>query len=464
MATMFFNTLTRKKEQFEPLKPGEVGMYTCGPTVYGYAHIGNFRTYMFEDLLRRYLLRKGYKVTQVMNITDVDDKTIKGSNEAGIALDDYTAQYIEAFYDDLDTLRIQRAEVYPRATEHIVEMIELIKKLEEKGHTYVSDDGVYFKITSFPRYGKLSGFDIDQVKSGARVAVDEYDKEDARDFTLWKFQRPGEPGWESPWGIGRPGWHIECSAMSIKYLGESFDIHTGGVDNIFPHHENEIAQSEAATGKPFVRVFMHSEHLKIDGERMGKSLGNFFTVNDVIAEGYSPTALRYLLLTTHYRRRLNFTADGIEAAGEAVHRLQAVYRRLKDEYKAPDGAANDFDDEIAGATKDFDEALDDDLSIAEAVAAIFDLVKPLNKAMDDGVLSEAGRLAALAAFESFDEILAVLHADEAALDEEVERLIEKRQQARADKNFALADSLRDQLLEMSILLEDTPDGVRWRRK
>ncbi|MCP4230663.1 MAG: cysteine--tRNA ligase [bacterium] len=464
MATVFFNTLTRKKEEFQSLKPGEVGIYTCGQTVYDHAHIGNFRTYMFEDLLRRYLLYKGYKVTQVMNITDVDDKTIKGSNEADVALDDYTAQYIEAFYDDLDTLRIQRAEIYPRATRHIDEMVELIKRLEEKGHTYVSDDGVYFKITSFPRYGRLSGFDISQVKSGARVAVDEYDKEDARDFTLWKFQRPGEPGWESPWGVGRPGWHIECSAMSMKYLGESFDIHTGGVDNIFPHHENEIAQSEAATGKPFVRVFMHSEHLKIDGERMGKSLGNFYTVSDIADEGYNATALRYLLLTTHYRRRLNFTRDGIEAASEAVNRLQAVYRRLKEEYQAPDGAVNGLADDIAKAVRDFDEALDDDLSIAEAMSAVFDLVKVANKAMDDGELSEEGRLTAVAAFDNFDTILDIMQPDEVNLDDEVEELIEKRQQARANKDFALADSIREQLDEMGILLEDTPDGVRWRRK
>ncbi len=462
MATVFFNTLSRKKEEFVPLVPGKVGLYTCGPTVHDYAHIGNFRTYTFEDLLRRYLQWRGYEVKHVMNVTDVDDKTIKKSRAQGVTLGDYTQQYTDAFFEDLDTLRIRRAHVYPRATEHVGLMVELIEKLEEKGHTYVSEGDVYYSIATFPGYGKLSGFDISQVKPGARVAVDEYEKEDARDFALWKGRREGEPSWPSPWGAGRPGWHIECSAMSMKYLGETFDVHTGGVDNIFPHHENEIAQSEGATGSPFVRYFLHSEHLILgEGEKMSKSLGNFYTVRDLTAEGYDPVAIRYLLLSTYYRRQLPFTLELLDAAAESVRRLQDFYRRVK-EYES-DGA-DDFTGPIDKAANDFGAALDDDLSIAEALAAVFDLVRDGNKAMDDGELSKAGRRRMEELLEEFDGILDVMNPLEAELDADVEVLIAEREKARKAKDFARADEIRDELAAMGIELEDTPTGTRWRRK
>ncbi|HEC80710.1 MAG TPA: cysteine--tRNA ligase, partial [Firmicutes bacterium] len=325
----FYNTLIKSVEEFSPLEGDVVKMYTCGPTVYDYAHIGNFRTYVFEDILRRWLKFRGYKVIQVMNITDVDDKTIMGANEKGISLDEYTREYTNAFFEDIDTLRIERAEHYPRATEHINEMIALIEKLIEKGIAYVADDGIYYSIAKFPEYGKLSGFDVKSVKAGARVAKDEYDKEDVRDFALWKFRRPDEPFWSAPFGDGRPGWHIECSAMSMKYLGETFDIHIGGVDNIFPHHENEIAQSEGATGKKFVRYWLHSEHLIVEGRKMSKSLGNFYTLRDLLSMGYNPIAIRYLLLSTHYRKQLNFTFDGLKGAYSTVMRLWDTIGRLE---------------------------------------------------------------------------------------------------------------------------------------
>jgi len=462
VATVLFNTLTRKKEEFVPLEPGNVRMYTCGPTVHDFAHIGNFRTYVFEDLLRRYLLWRGFSVTQVMNITDVDDKTIRKSREQGITLGEYTAKYTDAFFEDLDALRIQRAEVYPRATEHVGLMVELIKQLEEKGHTYVSDGDVYYSIETFPGYGKLSGFDISQVKPGARVAADEYEKADARDFALWKARREGEPSWPAPWGPGRPGWHIECSAMSMKYLGETFDIHTGGVDNIFPHHENEIAQSEGATGRPFVRYFLHSEHLILgEREKMSKSLGNFYTTRDLMARGYDPVAIRFLLISTHYRRQLPFTVELLDAANESVRRLQDFYRRVK-EYNG-DGP-DDLAAEIARALRAFGAALDDDLGIAEALAAVFDLVRDGNRAMDRGDLSKAGRGNLQEALDSIDRILDVMNPLETKLDAEIEALITDREAARGAGEFARADEIRDQLAAMGIELEDTPAGTRWRRK
>jgi cysteinyl-tRNA synthetase len=462
VATVFFNTLSRKKEEFVPLVPGKVGLYTCGPTVHDYAHIGNFRTYTFEDLLRRYLQWRGYEVTQVMNVTDVDDKTIRKSREQGVTLGEYTKKYTDAFFEDIDTLRIQRAHVYPRATEHVGLMVELIEKLEEKGHTYVSEGDVYYSIATFPGYGKLSGFDISRVKPGARVAVDEYEKEDARDFALWKGHREGEPSWPSPWGDGRPGWHIECSAMSMKYLGETFDIHTGGVDNMFPHHENEIAQSEGATGKPFARYFLHSEHLILgEGEKMSKSLGNFYTVRDLTEKGYDPTAIRYLLLSTHYRRQLPFTVELLDSAAESVRRLQDFYRRVK-EYDAdgPDDLAGNIEE----AVQAFGSALDDDLSIAEALAAVFDLVRDGNRAMDESALSKTGRSKLQGALENINSVLDVMNPVKAELDAEVEALIAEREKAREAKDFARADDIRDELAAMGIELEDTATGTRWRRK
>jgi len=461
MAIRFHNTLTRRLETFEPLAAGKVGMYTCGPTVYKHAHVGNFRTYAFEDLLKRYLRWKGFNVVQVMNLTDVDDKTIRGSREAGVSLAEYTKPYIDAFFEDVDTLRIKRAEHYPRATEHIPEMIELIQRLEAAGHAYVSEGAVYYRISTFPAYGKLSGMDIASLQPGARVDVDEYAKEEARDFALWKPFGEGEAGWDSPWGPGRPGWHVECSAMSMKYLGETFDIHTGGVDNIFPHHENEIAQSEGATGKPFVRYWLHSAHLIVEGQRMSKSLGNYFTLQDLLAKGYDPLAVRYLLLSTHYRKQLNLTLEVLDAAAAGVTRLTDFYRRVS-EYDG-DGR-EDLGEDVSEAAAAFESSLDNDLGIAEALAAIFDLVTAANRAMDRGGLSAAGRRELLATLDSFDEVLDVFRPTPLALDEEIEELIGAREEARRAKDYARADALREKLAALGVVLEDTPEGVRWKRR
>jgi len=323
-----FNTLTRRTEDLEPITPGHVRLYTCGPTVYDFAHIGNFRTYVWEDLLRRTIRHLGFRITQVMNITDIEDKIIAKAIAHGTTIDEVTAPFIRAFFEDLDTLGIERAEHYPRATDHIPEMIAIARKLEETGHTYASQGSLYFRIESFPTYGRLSSLEAREIKVGARVDSDEYEKDDARDFVLWKGHRPGEPSWESPYGAGRPGWHLECSAMSMKYLGESFDLHTGGVDNIFPHHENEIAQSEGATGRPFVRYWMHAAHLMVDAEKMSKSKGNFYTLRDLVARGSDPRALRYLLLATHYRSPLNFTFDALARSAQELQRFDALYARL----------------------------------------------------------------------------------------------------------------------------------------
>jgi len=328
MSLRFWNTMTRRLDEFQPLEPGRVGLYTCGPTVYDFAHLGNFRAYIFEDLLRRYLEYSGFQVTQVMNITDIDDKTIRRSREEGLSLTDYTRRYEKAFYEDRDALRIKPAAFYPRATDHIPEMVELVRRLEAGGFAYRKDGSIYFSIEKFPGYGRLAGIEAGALKAGVRVDSDEYEKEDVRDFVLWKESKPGEPVYETTLGPGRPGWHLECSAMSMKYLGETFDIHTGGVDNIFPHHENEIAQSEAATGRPFARYFLHCAHLMVEGEKMAKSKGNFYTLRDLLARGHDPVAVRALLLAVHYRSPLNFTFDGLAAAGRSVERIQGFYRRL----------------------------------------------------------------------------------------------------------------------------------------
>ncbi len=461
MAIRFYNTLSRQLEPFEPLEAGKVRLYTCGPTVYDYAHIGNFRTYVFEDLLKRYLRWKGFNVVQVMNLTDVDDKTIRGAREAGVSLAEYTKPYINAFFEDVDTLRIRRAEHYPRATEHIPEMIELIQRLEATGHTYASEGAVYYRISTFPAYGKLSGMDIASLQPGARVDVDEYAKEEARDFALWKPFGEGGAGWNSPWGPGRPGWHVECSAMSMKYLGETFDIHTGGVDNMFPHHENEIAQSEGATGKPFVRYWLHSAHLVVEGQRMSKSLGNYFTLQDLLAKGYDPLAIRYLLLSTHYRKQLNLTLEVLDAAAAAVTRLTDFYRRVS-EYDGDGG--EDFAEDVGRAAAAFELSLDNDLGIADALAALFDLVTAANRAMDRGELPAAGRRELLVTLDSFDEVLDVFRPTPFALDEEIEKLIAAREEARRAKDYARADALREKLAALGVVLEDTPEGVRWKRR
>lgn len=461
MAILFYNTLSRKMEPFEPLEAGKVRMYTCGPTVYKNAHVGNFRTYMFEDLLKRYLRWKGFDVVQVMNLTDVDDKTIRGARQAGVSLAEYTKPYIDGFFEDVDALRILRAEHYPRATEHVPEMIELVRRLEAAGHAYVSEGAVYYRISTFPAYGKLSGMDIASLQPGARVDVDEYAKDEARDFALWKAAREGEPSWDSPWGPGRPGWHVECSAMSMKYLGETFDIHTGGVDNIFPHHENEIAQSEGATAKTFVRYWLHSEHLVVEGQRMSKSLGNYFTLRDLLAKGYEPLAVRYLLLSTHYRKRISLTFEVLDAAAAAATRLTDFYRRAL-EYDG-DGR-DDLAGEVDAAAATFESSLAADLGIAEALAAVFDLVTAANRAMDRGELSAAGRRKLLATLDSFDRVLDVFRPTPWAPGEEIEKLIAEREEARRAKDYARADAVRDKLSALGVVLEDTREGVRWKRR
>ncbi len=456
----FYNTLTRRVEPFEPIVPGEVRMYTCGPTVYDYAHIGNFRAYTWEDLLRRYLKSRGLKVVQVMNITDVDDKTIRGANAAGVELVEYTGKYIDAFFEDLDAMNIERAEHYPRATDHIPEMVGICKRLRERGHTYESQGCLYFKIASFPGYGQLSHVDMSGIMPGARVDQDNYEKDDARDFALWKARKEGETSWSTELGDGRPGWHLECSAMSMKYLGESFDIHTGAVDNIFPHHENEIAQSEASTGKPFVRHWMHCEHLIVDGEKMSKSKGNFFTLRDLIAKGLDPRAIRYFLLSAHYRKQINFTLEGVAQAAAALTRLDDFTERLTRE---PPGGGGRLLAALEQARSKFKAALDDDLNTAEALGVAFDLLRDANVAFDKAEGSEEERRAIGGFFEDLRYLFG-LRKREIAVSPEIEDLIGRREQARRARDFGLADRLRQELMDKGVVLEDTPQGVRWKRR
>jgi len=458
----FFDTLAGKKRDFQPLEGNRVRMYTCGPTVYDFAHIGNFRAYTFEDALRRWLKYRGYEVFQVMNLTDVDDKTIAGANERGVPLNDYTQGYIDAFFEDLDTLNIERAEIYPRATEHVADMILLIRTLLERGHAYRVNGSVYFSIATFPKYGALSKMSVDEVLAGARVEVDEYAKADARDFALWKAAKPGEPAWDSPFGRGRLGWHIECSAMSMKYLGETFDIHTGGVDNIFPHHENEIAQSECATGKPFVAYWLHCEHLLVSGEKMSKSKGNFFTLRDLIARGHHPLAIRLFLLSGHYRHPLNLTEEALRHYQNALQRLHDFRHRLERE----SGASRthpDVLDLLERIPREFQEAGDDDLNVPKAIGVVFEMIKEMNAALDDGLVAKAEIERARQLLLDFDRVLGVLSPKQAPLEEHLLALIQQREEARQRKDFAVADRLRAELLRAGILVEDTPHGPHWKR-
>ncbi len=465
MALAFYDTLRRELVTFEPLEPGHVRMYTCGPTVHDYAHIGNLRTFLFEDMLRRVLEARDYRVTQVMNLTDVDDKIIAKAQAAGESIAEYTRRYTEAFFEDLATLRVERAEHYPTATGHIAEMVALIRRLEGAGHTYRTEDGsIWFRIASFPEYGKLSRIDLSGMRDGARVESDEYDKEDPKDFALWKAARPGEEAWDTELGRGRPGWHIECSAMSMAYLGETFDIHTGGVDNIFPHHENEIAQAEAATGRPFARLWLHAEHLIVDGQKMAKSLGNFFTLRDLIERGYSPRAIRYLLLSVHYRQQLNFTFAGLDQAAASIERLGDFARRLEElpGEGEPDPALTE---RSARARREFEAALDDDLNTSRALGVVFEWVRDVNRALDEGRGSGADRPVLERVLAAFDAVYAVLTPDPAELrvDAGVEALIAEREAARRERDWARADALRDRLAALGIVLEDTPAGPRWKR-
>jgi cysteinyl-tRNA synthetase len=466
MALRFYNTLTQTVEDFSPLSDNVVRMYTCGPTVWNYAHIGNLRTFTFVDILRRWLAYRGYKLDHVMNITDVDDRIINEATAAGKTLDEYTAVYTQAFLDDAATLRLQRPEHLVRATDHIQDMAAAIAKLSEKTYTYRSDGSIYYSIAKFPGYGKLSHTDFSGIRAGARVEADRYEKADARDFALWKAPKPGEPFWETPIGPGRPGWHIECSVMAIKYLGETLDIHGGGIDLTFPHHENEIAQSEALTGKPFARFWLHSEHLIVEGQTMSKSLGNFFTLRDLLEQGHAPEAVRYLLASVPYRKKLNFTQDSLRAAETAIGRLRNFEWRLKNE-KFPEGANEALAGRAREAVRKFEESLDDDLNTAGGLAAAFEFVRDANTAMDAGEFRSGNVAPALDFLARFDSVFDVLTPSErqgTVSDAEVESLIAERNRARKARDFKRSDEIRQQLTDLGIILEDTKEGTRWKRK
>ncbi|HKW97638.1 MAG TPA: cysteine--tRNA ligase [Bryobacteraceae bacterium] len=466
MALRFYNTLSQQVEEFVPQAGNVVRMYTCGPTVYDYAHIGNFRTFTFFDLLRRWLRARGFRLDHVMNITDVEDRIIRNASAQKKSLGEYTAVYEKAFLEDCRALRLEPPERMVRATEHIHEMADAIGKLGERGYTYQSDGSVYFRIASFPEYGRLSHNDFGGMRAGARVDVDTYDKADARDFALWKAPKDGEPFWDTPIGPGRPGWHIECSVMAIRYLGETLDIHAGGVDLIFPHHENEIAQSVSLTGKPFARYWLHSEFLLVDGEKMSKSLGNFHTLRDVLGKGYPPETVRYLLASVPYRRQLNFTFEGLKSAATAIDRLRNFKLRL-DREKFPGGRNDVLLDRTAKAERRFDDSLDDDLNTAEALAAVFELVRDANTAMDAGEFRTDNTAPAERLLERFDSIFDVLRPtmkEGAISDADIEALVAARTAAKKARNFAEADQIRERLSADGIILEDTKDGVRWKRK
>ncbi|MFO1521460.1 MAG: cysteine--tRNA ligase [Kiritimatiellia bacterium] len=464
MSLHFYNTLTRSLERFEPLDPTLVRMYTCGPTVYNYAHIGNFRAYVFEDILKRHLLYRGYKVLHIMNLTDVDDKTIRGANEAGLALNDFTKPFIDAFFEDLKTLSIVPADRYPAATGHLAEMIDMIQTLLDKGIAYRGEDGsIYFSIEKFPEYGKLAHLDREGMRAGARVAADEYAKDNVADFALWKAwtEKDGPVKWDSPFGPGRPGWHIECSAMAMKYLGETFDIHCGGVDNIFPHHEDEIAQSEACTGRMFVKTWLHCEHLVVDGKKMSKSLGNFFTLRDLIGKGFTGREVRMELLAARYRQSLNFSLDGLGERRAALNRIDDFRERLTVTAAgtAP-GAAPAWAQQ---AETDYTVAMDDDLNTPEALVAVFDMVSAGNRALNQNACPPAEAAAALAVLDRIDGGLGILKPAAAAIDPELQALLDRRAAARKAKDWPEADRIRDEFAKRGWAVKDTAQGPKLSR-
>lgn len=466
MAVRLYNTLTRTHEDFEPLEPGKVRMYTCGPTVYNFASIGNFRAFASQDVLKRHLKWRGYAVTHVMNITDVEDKIIRTCRETGESLSSLTGRYIEAFLEDFDTLGILRPDMMPKATDHIDEIVAFIQELMAKGHAYQDDDGsVYFKLTSFADYGKLSHFDLDQLQAGAsgRVQVDEYSADDARDFALWKawVEEDGAVFWETPLGKGRPGWHIECSTMSMKYLGATFDIHCGGIDLMFPHHENEIAQSEAATGKPFVRYWVHNAHLLVEGRKMSKSLGNTYTLRDLLEKGHDPLAIRWVLVATHYRQPNNFTFEALEAAGQALARIRDFRLRL---HAVTSKEGGNLMQEVQACRDAFGHAMDDDLNISGALGVVFNFIRDVNKLIDDGVVSAEGARNADALLDELNEVTGLFGLAEEPVPQEVTDLVLERQQARRAKDFARSDAIRDKLAAEGWVIEDTPEGPRVKRR
>lgn len=468
MGLRFYNTLTQQVEDFAPMDGKTVRMYTCGPTVYNYVHIGNLRTFTFQDILRRWLKARNYELYHVMNITDVEDKIIRSAMQEGKTLSEYTAVYEKAFLEDAASLRLQKPERLVRATEHVAEMADAITVLTEKGFTYRSDGSIYYRIAKFPDYGKLSHLDLGGIKAGARVDVDEYDKADARDFVLWKAKKDNEPSWDTPIGDGRPGWHIECSVMAMKYLGETLDIHAGGIDLIFPHHENEIAQSEAITGKTFARLWLHSEHLIVEGQKMSKSAGNFFTLRDLLSmeDKFSPEAIRYLLASVPYRKKLNFTFDQLRAAATSINRLRS-YKLRVDTETFGDGTNEQVEARSAEALTRFEGSLDDDLNTAEALAAIFEYVRETNSAMDSGEFKAGNVSSAKNLLMRFDSIFDVVEPSETETGVsagEIEALIAERQQARKQKQFGRSDEIRAELLERGVILEDTKEGARWKRK
>jgi len=477
MPLRFYNTLTRREEEFVPLNEGRVGMYVCGPTVYAPPHIGNMRTFFFADVLHRYLEYRGYEVRFVMNLTDVDDKTIRGAQAKGVSLNDYTEPFIDDLFRNFEQLGIQRADVHPRATHYVDGMIDVIRRLEERGLAYVAEGSVYYDISEFPDYGKLSKVDVSAGRRGERVAADEYDKDDVRDFVLWKAVKPEDEqvgaAWDTPWGRGRPGWHIECSAMSMQELGETFDIHAGGVDLIFPHHEDEIAQSEGATGREFVRYWLHGEFLLLEGDKMAKSTGNIFNLQDLVDRGVRPSSIRYLFLTAHYRSKLNFTFGGLEASAEAVRRIRGTRERLREH---PDARDPDLGDEpvlhetVDGVLARFTDAMDADLNTSVALAELHGLVSAVNQrleALGTRPISHAEKHAALDAFERIDSVFGFLAvADgESGVDADlaawVEERIAARQAARQARDFATADAIRGELTARGVVVEDTAQGARW---
>jgi len=492
MTIRLFNTLSGEIDPLVPMDGKALRMYACGPTVYDYGHIGNFRTFLAVDILRRLLLLTGTQVRHVMNITDVDDKIIRNAAAQNMPIGEYTARFEQAFFEDLDSLRVERPEIIARATEHIPRMVELVQRLAAADAAYQTEDGSwYFRLAAFPEYGKLSKKDLSGIEDGARVDLDEYEKDSARDFALWKAAKPGETSWDTPIGRGRPGWHIECSAMAMEYLGDSFDLHAGGEDLMFPHHENEIAQSESVTHKPFARHWMHVRFLLVDGRKMSKSEGNFFTLRDLLLKGYKASAIRLALVSVPYRHQLNFTFDGLIEATNAIERLRTFSQRLKQANLAP-GSIPALQDAAQKAQANYLAALTNDLNTAEARAPIFDLIRAANTAIDQGQLLAADREAILAVLASFDAIFDVIEdrdaeptrralewaaeagrledvapellARQSLTDEVIDALVAERTQAKRQRNFARADQIRNDLAEKGVIIEDSKDGVRWKRK